>query len=67
MMILRFILEVTVELGLVSFICALRIEQVNFFKFWDAVSTLANLAFLALLLGAPLFMIYLVRKYFKDP
>ena len=64
--ILRFLLESCLELGLSALITAIMCDRKNYESFWEATSTSFAFASLVALFIAPLYYQWITLKYLRE-
>ena len=66
MVILRFLLESCLELGLSALITIIMFESKNYDSFWEAVSTSCAIPSLVALAIAPFYYQWITLKYLRE-
>ena len=65
LIIVRFLLEGCIDIGMSAIICILMLSNQNFEHLWEAVSTVFAFLFLLLLFLTPFLLFWMIKRYLR--
>ena len=66
MVMIRFMIEGVIELGMASLICAKSVSKANFEAFWEGFSTSCAFVVIMICLLTPIYLIVAKKRYLQD-